>query len=280
MQIPADRLTPELNGQGDWSDALRGVDVVIHLAGRAHITSDTHSSIAEEIYNQINAEGTECLALQAKEAAVKHIVFLSSCHAVASSAEAILDAGTTPRPDSSYGRSKLAGEQRLAACLHGSRTAWTILRPPLVYGPGNLANFARLFALVRTGVPLPFGAIKNHRSFIGVQNLVDVIHRCIEQPAVFGKCYFPSDCQTVSTPELVCAIAASIARPARLLPISERWLSAAASLPGLGMLSKLMGSLSVSSEELQSDLRWTPPLTLAQGLAQMAAFEQSRSSAS
>lgn len=268
-----DRLTPELNSRGDWSNVLRGVDVVVHLAGRAHIISDSQSQIVEETYKQINADGTECLALQARDVGVKHFVFLSSCHAVASSSDTVLSAATKPRPDSAYGRSKLAAEQRLARCLNGSGTGWTILRPPLVYGPGNLANFARLVALVRTGLPLPFGGIKNHRSFIGVNNLVDVIQRCIAEPAALGKCYYPSDCRTLSTPELIREIAASLGRHARLFPISESWLSAAAGLPGLGMLGKLMSSLSVSSDELQSDLRWSPPFTLAQGLAQIDEFE-------
>ena len=64
---------------------------------------------------------------------------------------------TVPQPVTAYGRSKLAAEEAIKSVLADSGCAWTILRPPLVYGPGNKANFGLLVKLVQTGLPLEIG---------------------------------------------------------------------------------------------------------------------------
>jgi nucleoside-diphosphate-sugar epimerase len=94
-----------------------------------------------------------------------------------------------------------------------------ILRPPLVYGPGVRANFLRLVKLVKLGVPLPFGCVKNRRSLIYIGNLVDAIVTCMTNPNAAGKAYLVSDGEDVSTPELIRRIAAASNRRALMLPV-------------------------------------------------------------
>ena len=50
-----------------------------------------------------------------------------------------------------------------------------IIRPPLVYGPGVKGNFSSMMQVVKKGLPLPLGAINNKRSFVALDNLVDLI---------------------------------------------------------------------------------------------------------
>ena len=200
-------LSPELAHDADWSRALNGVDVVIHLAGRAHVPSKNADAETEKVYFRINTEGTRALAEQAAAAGVKHFVFLSSCHAVAAESGEILNAETSPRPLSAYGHSKLEAERAVRKALSNTACAWTILRPPLVYGKGNKANFGLLLKLVKSGIPLPLRYLRNRRSFIYVENLVDVIVVCLGNPKAFGKTYHPSDGEDVSTPELIRKIA-------------------------------------------------------------------------
>jgi nucleoside-diphosphate-sugar epimerase len=147
------------------------------------------------------------LAKQAAAAGVKHFVFLSSCHAVAAESREILSAETTPRPVSAYGRSKLEAERAAREALSNTACAWTILRPPLVYGRGNKSNFGLLLKLVKSGIPLPLASVRNQRSFIYVENVVDVILACLCNSKAFGKTYLPSDGEDVSTPELIRKIA-------------------------------------------------------------------------
>ena len=199
--------SPGLRPDADWMPALSGIDAVVHLAGRAHVTSEKIGAETEQAYFRINAEGTRALAKQCTAAGVKHFIFLSSCHAIAGQSNDVLTDRTVPQPVTAYGRSKLAAEESIKSVLADSGCAWTILRPPLVYGPGNKANFGLLVKLVQTGLPLPLASVRNRRSFIYVENLVDLIGTCLANPKAFGKTFLPSDAEDVSTPELIRAIA-------------------------------------------------------------------------
>ena len=194
---------PELGPDTDWSRALNGVDAVIHLAGRAHVPSNNADAETEEVYFRINAEATRALAEQCAHSGVKHFIFLSSCHALAAESDKVLTERTLPQPVTVYGRSKLAAEEAIKVIFIKTACAWTILRPPLVYGKGNKANFGLLLKLVKSGIPLPLASVRNRRSFIYVENLVDVVVACLGNPKTYGKSYLPSDGEDVSTPELI-----------------------------------------------------------------------------
>jgi nucleoside-diphosphate-sugar epimerase len=282
--------SPELGPEADWSDALGGIDAVVHLAGLAHIPSGKSDPETEINYLRVNAEGSRRLAEQCASLGVKHFVFLSSCHAVAAESDQVLTDRTNPHPATAYGRSKLAAEEAIKSVLADSDCAWTILRPPLVYGPGNKANFGLVVKLVQTGIPLPLASVHNRRSFIYVENLVDLIVTCLGNPKGFGKTYFPSDGEDVSTPELIRAVsranqsvqcsvrsdsvpseATRHPSPAtrhsvRLFPFPESLLKAMGRLPGLGALRKLTSSLYVDSEPIRRDLGWSPPFSMKEGL--------------
>jgi len=293
--------SPDLGPGADWTAALAGVDAVVHLAGLAAVDGPGNSADLEGEYRRVNVEGTRALAKQAAKAGVKHFVFISSLHAVAADSDERLSEQIEPHPVSAYGRSKLVAEKSVQEELRTSGCAWTILRPPLVYGPGNQANFGLLLNLVKTGIPLPLASLCNRRSFIYVENLVDLISKCLGNANAFGKPYLPSDGEDVSTPELIRAIARANAGveqgagsmehgdrtntrytfgrrgdlsalrsgspdPARLFHFPPSLLKAAGRLPGLGALHKLTSSLYVDSEPLRRDLGWTPPFTMEQGL--------------
>jgi nucleoside-diphosphate-sugar epimerase len=273
--------SPELGPAADWTPALSGIDTVVHLAGRAHVTAEQADAKTEQAYFRINTEGTRALAAQSTAAGVKHFIFLSSCHAIAGESDDVLTERTVPRPVTAYGRSKLAAEEAIKSVLADSDCAWTILRPPLVYGPGNKANFGLLVKLVKTGLPLPLASVRNRRSFIYVENLVDLISKCLGNAKAFGKVYLPSDGEDLSTAQLIEKIARAetrdlkpecdgdgcvAARGARLFPFPPSLLKAAGRCPGLGSLRKLTSSLYVDSGSIRRDLGWTPPFTMEEGL--------------
>jgi nucleoside-diphosphate-sugar epimerase len=290
--------SPELGPEADWTPALSGIDAVVHLAGRAHVTAERTDAKTDQAYLRINAEGTRALAAQCAAAGVKHIIFLSSCHAIAGESDDVLTDRTVPQPVTAYGRSKLAAEDAIKSVLANSNCAWTILRPPLVYGPGNKANFGLLVKLVQTGIPLPLASVRNRRSFICVENLVDLIVTCLGNPKAFGKTFLPSDGEDLSTAELIEKIARAnesvpcsvfsdsvgdretrhmphaARHSARLFRFPPSLLKAAGRLPGLGALRKLTSSLYVDSEPIRRELGWTPPFTMEEGLRRMLAIDR------
>jgi len=255
------RQSPELGPKAEWSGMLRGIGTIVHLAGRAHVRQDTDPN-EDNLCQRINGEGTRSLARQAAKAGVRHFIFLSSCHAVAACSDKILTRATPPRPTSAYGRSKLAAEKALSEELGGTGCSWTVLRPPLVYGRGDKANFARLTSLVRCGWPLPLAAVRNRRSFLGVSNLADFIMRCCARtPAHSGKIYYPADISDLNTPELLRLLGQSMRVPVRLFYVPPSCLRIAERFPGLRSLRKLTSSLFVDPTPAREELQWQPPQT-------------------
>jgi nucleoside-diphosphate-sugar epimerase len=268
-----------IDGDTRWSEALEGVDGVIHLAAYAHVTNVL--KLDYSLLQKTNVDGTVFLAQQAASAGVRHFVFVSSIGAMAESSDSRLTVETPCEPSTTYGKSKLEAELALKQIAVAGGMAWTIIRPPLVYGPGNPGNMERLQKLVRSGLPLPLAWVHNRRSFIYVENLVDLITACLGNPKAFGKTFLPSDGEDVSTPELIEKIAraetgnlkpecngggCAVPREARLFPFPEGLLKAAGRLPGLGAVRKLTSSLYVDSEPIRRDLGWTPPFTMDEGL--------------
>ncbi|OPF17722.1 UDP-glucose 4-epimerase [Microcystis aeruginosa KW] len=264
----------------NWQEALQGIDIVIHLAARAHIINETIPNPEAE-FIKVNTQGTANLVEQSIQAGVKHFVFISSIGAMTTQSDRILTENSPCHPDSPYGRSKLQAEQALINLAKDSDMTWTILRPTLVYGPGNPGNMERLMKLIKRGLPLPFGAVKNRRSFVFVGNLVAAIITCLDHPNAANQIFLISDNQAVSTPQLIRLIAQQIQQPCRLLPVPTTLLrflgylgDRVESITGKNLpfntysIDRLLGSLAVDSRYIQKTLNWQPPFTLEQGLAQ------------
>ncbi len=269
----------EINDQTNWQTALQGVDTVIHLAARAHILQETSVNPDAEFF-RINAAGTANLVHQSIQAGVQHFLLMSSVGAMASFSAAKLKECDPCLPDTPYGRSKWHAEQALMTLTQNSPMSWTILRPPLVYGSGNPGNMQSLIALVRRGIPLPFGSIQNLRSFIYVGNLVDAIITSLRHPGAVNRCFLVSDGQDISTPELIRQIAHQLQRSSVLWPCPLivlqclGWCGSMlkhlgmATLPvNLDSVNRLTAPLVVDSSLIRQTLHWSPPYRFDQGIA-------------
>ncbi len=280
-QPAAERLGPHveqvpvgnLGADTDWSTALKGVGVVVHLAARVHVMHE-HSDDPIQAFRQANVAASMRLAHMAAQAGVQRLIYMSSVkvNGEATPLGQPFTETTPPAPQDPYGTSKLEAEQGLRHLAHTTGLQLTILRPPLVYGPGVRANFASLARAVAHGIPLPLGSIANQRSLVGIDNLVDLITTCITHPAAANQILMASDNEDLSTTALVQRMALAMQRPARLLPIPAWALLAGASLLGKkSSVQRLCGNLQVDSSKARSLLGWTPPISVDEGLRRAVA---------
>ncbi len=269
--------TGDLSMQTLPREVLQPMDVVVHLASRVHVMQETEVDPLAA-FRRVNVEATLNLARAAAAAGVRRFVFMSSVKVNGEATTARpFDHTTEPAPLDPYGVSKLEAETGLREIEQTSGMEVVIVRPPLVYGPGVGANFLRLLKLVRSGLPLPLGSIKNRRSMVYLGNLVDLIRVCATHPNAAGKTFLASDGEDVSTPELLRRIAKAMGRPARLLPFPPGLLGWIASIAGKGAeAERLLGSLQVDSSYARQQLDWQPPFTMNEGLAETVRWFLSR----
>ncbi len=247
----------EIGGSTDWQEALHAVDAVVHCAARVHVLDETEPN-PFEVFRRINVTGTENLARQAVTAGVRHFIFLSSIGARIAENDGL----ATP-----YQQSKLEGEKVLTGIATESETAFTFLRPPLIYGPDAPGNFALLVKAIQRGVPLPLASIKNGRAFLYIGNLCDAIQRCLDRPDQSQRCLEVADGPSISTPDLIRELAAVLGQPARLWPCPVWLLSLAGKMTGRSAtIERLTGSLELSTSAMMEELDWSPPWDLRAGL--------------
>ena len=258
----------QIDGQTNWSDALRGVDMVIHLAARVHVMKDMAADPLEE-FLKVNFYGTSNLARQAASAGVKRFVYVSSIkvNGEQTTGTQRFVESDEPEPQDPYAISKWRAEQDLWRIAQETGMEVVIIRPPLVYGPGVKGNFISLMAAIDRGIPLPLAGARNARSLIYVGNLVDALIACAEHPAAAGQIYLVSDGEAISTATLIAKISQSLECSDRLFYFPPGMLRAAAVLLGrVEQIDRLFGSLRVNDEKICKELVWSPPYSLDQGL--------------
>jgi len=261
-------VTGAIDGGTDWTDALRGVDVVIHLAARVHVMKETAADPLAE-FLKVNLHGTANLARQAARAGVKRLVYVSS---IKVNGERTTESrpfveSDEPDPQDAYGMSKWQAEQTLQRIAQETGLQVVIVRPPLVYGPGVKGNFAQMLKVLGAGIPLPLASVHNLRSLVYVGNLVDALIVCATHPAAAGQTYLVSDDEAVSTPDLLRLLGNMMGHLAHLFSCPPALLKLAGRLTGKAeQVERLLGSLRVDSGRICRELDWTPPRTLQQGL--------------
>lgn len=263
---------PDLEDRPDYREGLQDVFCVIHTAARVHVSAETAEKDLANL-RRINVEGTRHLAEQAAAAGVRRLVFVSSIkvNGEKTQPQVPFRASDAPQPQCAYAISKWEAEQALARVAKDTGLEVVVVRPPLVYGPGVKANFRRLMDLVDKGWPLPLAWVDNRRSLVALDNLLDLLIRCVDHPAAAHRTFLVSDGEDLSTPELIRRIAEALGRPPRLYPVPVNILRGIARLTGhLAEVERLTGSLQVDIQFTCESLGWAPPVSTREGLARAA----------
>lgn len=258
----------QIDNNSNWSEALDKVNCVIHCAG---IAVENNKSNANDLdnYHRINVEGTSNLAYQAAAKGVKRFIFLSSIKVNGERTNVSSNFKNTdvPKPENIYAISKWKAEQFLQAISKQTGLEIVIIRAPMVYGEGVKGNFLRLLNLINKGMPLPFGSVNNLRSFISLENLVDLIICCINHPQATGQTFLVSDGEDISTPNLIKKIAMIMKKKAVLIPVPISIIKLTGKIiRKTKKINSLINSLQIDNFFTKETLKWEPPINLDKGL--------------
>lgn len=255
------------DAETSWGDALVDIDCVVHVAGRAHVFEKEANAL--ELFREANTYATLNLARQAAASGVKRFVFISSIGVNgAFTTDTSFSENSVPSPCTDYAISKFEAEIGLMEIARTTQMEVVVIRPPLVYAAHAPGNFWRLLKLVGTGIPLPFGCVRNSRSLIALENLVDLIMVCTYHPAAANQVFLASDGEDLSTGQLITCLAHGMGRGGMLLPVPVTLLRVLATLiRKQGIFTQLCGSLQIDSSKAVKVLGWTRPVSARAALA-------------
>jgi nucleoside-diphosphate-sugar epimerase len=264
-------VVSDLTASREWPAMLRGVDAVVHLAGRAHVLREQEAN-PQAAFDRANVELTRELALACAQAGVRRFVFASSIGVNGNSTHGTpYRESDAPAPDNPYARSKLAAEQALRELERGSALEVVIARPPLIYGPRPKGNLLRMLKLVASGIPLPLASVRNRRNVIGIDNLCDALVCCVESEAAAGETFLLAEPEPRSTADMFRALYRGMRRHERLFRCPELVLRTGARLAGVSATyEKLCGSLEIDASKAHRLLDWNPKRPFEDGMREVA----------
>jgi UDP-glucose 4-epimerase len=260
-----------VNGGGqetNWREVLDDNEVVLHLAwpGGGEQESAMH--------------GTLALARAAATQTVKRFVFTSTIKVNGEATTTTpFQPDTEPQPTSTYGKMKLQTEIGLQTITEELGLPVTIVRPSVVYGPGNHGNIHLLVKLMMRipGWTLPFAGIDNHRTLLYGGNLVSALVRCVEETGDMSHLFLLHDGASVTTSQLCQLILAGLKKSPRLAPDPFGLVRTVGFLVAPGIAHRLYGSLDIADDGITEALGWTPPFSTAEGIEHtVVAFLDSR----
>ncbi|MDH3310120.1 MAG: NAD-dependent epimerase/dehydratase family protein [Gammaproteobacteria bacterium] len=239
-------LEGDLTRTPAWCDNV-AIDTVFHLAGMAHDHSGSESA-SETLHRSITVEGTKNLLKLVGGIAAKRIVFASSVKAMGEDTGSdCLDESSPNRPGSAYGRAKLEAEGLVLSA--GKRYGMHVcnLRLSMVIGPDSKGNLPRMIKAIDKGRFPPLPDIKNRRSLVHVEDVVEALLLAAEKSEASGETLIVSDGNTYSTREIYTSICQALGKriPGWSIPVGA--------LTALAKLGDVIGRLRGKRFILNSD---------------------------
>lgn len=236
------------------------MDAIIHLSALVHQMDGASASE----YEKVNVTQTLQLAKKAKDAGVRHFIFMSTVKVYGEESDTIYTETTPCHPKDDYGMSKLHAEQELQA-LENEHFIVSIIRTPIVYGAGVKANINNLINLIQKVPVLPFKNTKNQRSMVYVGNLCALLEKILEQQesGIFLAC----DDTSLSTTQFIREITLALGKKCYLIniPLFENLLKYLKPT----FYQRLFGNLIVDNTETKKRLGFRNPYSTTEGIQAM-----------
>jgi UDP-glucose 4-epimerase len=253
-------LTGDLTGSGL---KLPPMEAVIHAAGLGH-----RRGVATETWRRANVDAAVNLARAAREAGAKRFILISTAHVHGRVHQGMVTDTTPPNPMDAYAESKLQAEHDVAAAFG---PGLCIIRPVAVIGPGCPGNIQLLLKLLARGIPLPFGAVQNRRSFIARDDLARIVRAALQAPAM-PESMLAAHWETISTPDLIRALAQGLGTEARLPACPPHILAAASAMLGRSAMWQSLSGDFVANPAAARAMDWEPAASLAETFQETARY--------
>ncbi|TSB48572.1 NAD-dependent epimerase/dehydratase family protein [Alkalicoccobacillus porphyridii] len=220
---------------GKWREKdFSKADVVLHVAGIAHVSTDPKQ---EQLYYEVNRDLTIEIAIKAKRAGIKQFIFMSSIIVYGDNINGgVITEDTIPDPANFYGKSKLEAEKGIVP-LQSDQYDVVIVRPPMIYGKNSKGNYPKLAKLAKKSPFFP--DIDNKRSMLHIDNLSEFIKLLIYNQE--KGYFFPQNKEYVKTSEMVKMIASVHGKNIRLVNGFNPFIKPLVSK--INILNKVFGNL-------------------------------------
>ena len=265
----------DLADRAALAEAARDQDIVFHVAGAV-------SARDEQAFMVANRDGTAAVVEAAEAAGVQRFVHVSSMAAGGPSKPGQPRHGDeAPNPVTGYGRSKLAGE----VAVRESQLRWTIIRPPMVYGPGD-HEVLRLFRSARNlaGVTPVFGPGTQELSAVYGPDLADALFAAATTDATIGRVYYACHPEVFTQAEFSSEVARAVGKSPHILRIPSPLARTLLQITDLA--ASLTNTVTLLTADkayeffapawtgdpgpLMRDAGWVPRTGIAEGLASTA----------
>jgi nucleoside-diphosphate-sugar epimerase len=257
------------------NEAMHGCDTVFHAAGKVHAPPQTD----QREFTRANVEGTRNVVEAAIENRIGSLVFFSTV-AVYPESDEVFDENSATQPATVYSASKLAAEKIVLERASASGLKATVLRLPVVYGPRDRGNVAKLIDAVRRGRYFIAGDGANVKSMVAVENVVDAAMLVATDERARGEIYIVCDERAYTQREIAGTIAEALGRSRQFFHLPRRAAMALgciadtiAGLTGRNLpisadrIRKLSSNNRYSSAKIEHELGFKPRVTLREGLS-------------
>jgi dihydroflavonol-4-reductase len=201
-------ITTDLHNPEGLTRAAEAQDVIFHVAGVVAARNETE-------FLRANREGTRNILAAAEAGGRPRFVLVSSLAAGGPAPRGLpLDGSEPARPVTAYGRSKLAAEE----VVRGGSLPWTIVRPPIVYGPRDREVF-KLFRIARLGLAPVFGDGSQELSAVHAADLAGALMAVSGTERTTGRTYNACHPEVFTSAQFGRAIGESMGRSVETMRI-------------------------------------------------------------
>jgi len=246
---------------------LKGVDSVIHAAGLAHVDRGNQADDTE-LYNKVNFEMTRSLLNASVKAGVKHFIYLSTIKVLGESSKhgKPFSEKSLYSCENEYARSKRRSEEYIRSFTKSNCINYTIIRPPMVYGENVKGNMRQLLRLVDKSVPLPIANLKNKRSLLAVDNLVDFIWEIANNTAARNKIFCVSDGEAITFDKIISELTLLRRSKTKIFAIPDSILSLLFRCIGKSHTYKVISTdVEIDNSYACAVLDWMPQMNTKKG---------------